>query len=653
VPGGLGRAKLLILQPFAPPAVIGGRKPFPQERNARSVAEGPVRALAHIPPGRASACPPPARAGRPFKRGVVRLDTKNGGYNPVPAEQIPRERQPTLSDQPRTVCRIAFELDGEERSLLVADEAAVIGRAPDCDLVLAHESVSRNHARISNTRGDWVVSDLGSKNGIKVNTHPTSEQVLRDQDQIDLGAVRLRVRIGPEAPTSRARVVFEQEKERGRRTEIIDMNRLGSLLASNHEAAATLPPKPRLSPPPPNSPDATQLFEPGGLLGLFSKAAEALISCDSLDETLERILALVFDNIAAERGVICLYDEASDKTEPKVMRTREGVPDEPIHISTHIANDVIKRKQSLLVQDTGMDERFGGAESVIMMKIHSAMCAPLYRAGRVVGVIYVDQQKSRHPFTGAHLHALSTLALLSAVAVEQAALRDTLRQEREIRARLARYSSPAVVNRIIREPGVAARGMVAEEGDVTVLFSDLTGFTALAESLPPAEVVQLLNQVLERLTEVVFDLEGTLDKFQGDGMMAFFGAPLPMPDHAERAVEAALRMQELISELTTSALAGHPIALRIGINSGPVVVGDIGSPMRKDYSVIGDVVNTASRLENFVAQPGQVVMGETTYERVCHRFRCEPLELQILKGKSHAVRPYVLRERIETPTRFE
>jgi len=551
----------------------------------------------------------------------------------------------------RTACRIEFQTDGQDHCVHVGEGPVSIGRAPDCDIVLAHESVSRIHARIA--RGEaasWRIADVGSKNGLKRNGEITREAALHDGDQIDLGAITLKIRIGPEASSSVARVVFEEERERGRRTEMIDMYRLDTWLGAPGDSSK--PPAPVHAPAPLRGADATQMLEGGDLLRLFSQAAEALISCDSLDETLERILALVFNNIPAERGVICLCDEESGHPEPKVMRTREGIPDEPIHISSHIANDVIERRQSLLVQDTGSDERFGGAESVIMMKIHSAMCAPLYRDGRVVGVIYIDQQKSREIFTAAHLQTLSTLALLSAVAVEQAGLRDTLRRELEIRARLARYSSPAVVNRIVRDPDAAARGMVAEEGDVTILFADLTGFTALAESLPPAEVVQVLNQVLEKLTEVVFALEGTLDKFQGDGMMAFFGAPLPMPDHAERAVEAALRMQEVVTQLAPS-LAGHDIALRIGVNSGPVVVGDIGSPLRKDYSVIGDVVNTASRLEASVAQPGQVVLGETTHQRVSHRFRCRELDEVKLKGKSHRVRPYLLLERVETPTRID
>jgi adenylate cyclase len=383
------------------------------------------------------------------------------------------------------------------------------------------------------------------------------------------------------------------------------------------------------------------------LLRLVSESAESLLSCTTLPETLDRILSLVFDNIPVERGVICLYDPESKSIEPMAMRNREGVPDTPIAISTNISGLAIQQKQAVLIKDTAMDDRVGGAESVIMMDIHSAMCAPLLRDGNVSGYIYVDRQSTTHPFDLSQLQALSILALLAAIAVEQAALRDDIRREQERRVRLARYSSPAVVERILEDHENLTTGMVAEEGDVSIVFADLTGFTTLAERLPPSEVILILNEVFERLTSCVFELDGTLDKFRGDGMMAFFGAPLPMPDHAERAVEAALRMQESLTAHNQARDGVRPIRMRIGVNSGTVVVGDIGSPQRKDYTVIGDVVNIASRLESSVAAPGQVVIGETTWQSARHAFHCDPLDEVMLKGRRQSVRPYLVKERVD------
>jgi adenylate cyclase len=388
-----------------------------------------------------------------------------------------------------------------------------------------------------------------------------------------------------------------------------------------------------------------------GPLRLFRQASEALLAGESLDETLEQILALVFNNLPAERGVICLYDEESDTSEPRATRTRAGALDDAIVISTHIVSDVIKHRQSVLVTDSHRDQRYSNADSIVNLRIRTAMCAPLYREGRVMGFIYVDRQRPERSFETEHLQALSTLAVLSVVAVEQAALCDRIRHEKEMRTRLARYSSPAVVERIVQATGAASRNMVAEESELSVLFADLTGFTSMAERLAPGEVVQVLNQVFERLTEAVFALDGTLDKFRGDGMMAFFGAPLQLHDHAERAVEAALRMQEMLEEWNALSPGGGRLAMRIGINSGTVVVGDIGSPQRKDYTVIGDAVNIASRLESFVAEPGQVVIGHETRRRLGEAFRCRALEEVRLRGKRQVVRPYLVLGRCAKPAR--
>ena len=405
--------------------------------------------------------------------------------------EAPHREGLAVSNNGQTALELRYDIDGEEFRVVVDDAEFSIGRSPNCSLTLSDDSVSRRHARITTTAEGWTIHDLESKNGIKVNTYRSEQQRLRDGDRIDVGGVRLYVRIAAPRPTAIANVVFEADVDKRHHTEIIDVAHLDSLL----------------SPGMPDPSDSSPLIavanefdesEPG--LRLFSDAAEALISCETLDETLDRILQLVFDNLPAERGVICLYDEETRTTTPQVMRTRAGSSDEPIRISSHIANDVITRKASLLVNDPLRDERFGGAESVIMLNIRSAMCAPLYRQGRVVGFVYVDRQNAQDPFTTAHLHALSTLGILSAIAVEQSLLRDGLRREQDIRTRLTRYSSPAVVDRIIADTNQSAT-MATDEADVTVVFADLTGFTSMAEALAPAETVRVLNQVFERLTE--------------------------------------------------------------------------------------------------------------------------------------------------------
>lgn len=558
-----------------------------------------------------------------------------------------------MADLEEEVCRLHYEgkQPAESRVFVVRDTPGIIGRSPDCDWVLNHESVSRAHARFSRRDNTWMITDLDSKNGVRVNTFRIREEPLRNGDRIDLGTAQLVVRIGPaQTQPAPGQVEFVEQEVPDQHTEIFDMSGLSSLLALPDDRFAQTPP-PGLGQPsggPASPAHSLSGYDEGAMLSLVSEAAQALISCDSLDQTLERILELVFGNLPAERGLICLHDEESGGHQPNVMRTKSGIPDDPIQVSSNIVSHVLEKKQALLVRNTQMDHRFGRAKSVIMMDIQSAMCAPLYREDRVAGFVYVDRQSGHEPFDTPHLHALSALAVISAVAVETAALRDSIRHEQELRARLARYSSPAVVEQILKGPNSGELAMVTDEREVTVLFADLEGFTALAEKLPSAEVIRMLNRVFERLTQVIFSLEGTLDKFRGDGMMAFFGAPLAMNDHAERAVEAALRMQETLKELGPEDPEDHSLRMRVGINSGPVVVGDIGSPQRKDYTAIGDVVNTASRLESEVATAGEVVIGRNTWDHVHSLFDCKSLGEVRLKGKEKTVQPYRVEGRIKS-----
>jgi adenylate cyclase len=139
---------------------------------------------------------------------------------------------------------------------------------------------------------------------------------------------------------------------------------------------------------------------------------------------------------------------------------------------------------------------------------------------------------------------------------------------------------------------------------------------------------------------VIFKYEGTLDKYIGDAIMAVFGAPLDMPDHAERSIRTALEMQERLLEWNAERKDGPYLRIRIGINSGKALAGEIGSINKKEYTVLGDTVNTASRLEGSVAKPGSVVVGENTYALAGALFDCRPLGAFSLKGKEREVQVY-------------
>jgi adenylate cyclase len=233
------------------------------------------------------------------------------------------------------------------------------------------------------------------------------------------------------------------------------------------------------------------------------------------------------------------------------------------------------------------------------------MCAPLLIHEKVEGVLYVDSQ--RHTFTPADLDAFTALANYAAIGIEQARLSEQLLRESRRRERLQRYHSQSVIERILTAGDEADTQFLAQEREVSILFCDIVSFTTLCEHLAPNDIVSLLNGFFSRMCDVIFEHEGTLDKFIGDELMVVFNAPYEQPDHAARAARTALGMRKALAAFNDENPV-IPLEVRISIVSGRAMVGDIGTTRRREFTVLGDVVNTASRIKGN-ANPGQIVLS--------------------------------------------
>jgi adenylate cyclase len=212
------------------------------------------------------------------------------------------------------------------------------------------------------------------------------------------------------------------------------------------------------------------------------------------------------------------------------------------------------------------------------------------------------------------------------------------REKRQVKKLFSRYVAKDVYDQLLADPSRAALG--GARRSMTVLFSDVRGFTALSEKGTPEEVVRQLNEYFTRMVQVLFEHRGTLDKFVGDMVMALFGAPLDDEEHAEHAVQTALAMSAALDALNRewAAQGRATLDIGIGINSGDMVAGNIGSDTIMSYTVIGDAVNLGARLESLNKDYGtRIIISEATRARLKGRYDIRPLGEVIVKGKSKPV----------------
>jgi len=526
---------------------------------------------------------------------------------------------------------LVYEVEGQTRRYLLSGNDVSIGRSSENGIVLNDFSVSRKHALLSESGGVWTIEDLKSTNGLKVNGEFTPAVQIRPGDVLTVGTFTLAVK---EQPTfsGRASVAISDSSATFVRS-IADFNRDFGF------DAASLPKEDVLAGTMAGRRPATRekVFE------AMVMVARTLIEAREVGQILSKVVDLLFDFLPAERVVVVLREEDGRLTPTLARRRGKEGPDPEASFSHTIVESVVRDRVAVLTSDALADDRFEAGQSIRIQQIRSAMCVPLWDRDRVIGALHVDTPLKTGTFTADDLDLLTALGNFAAVAIERARLQGRIEREERIRERLSRYHSPGVVDEIVTGGPQGVESVRTRE--VTVFFADIVGFTSSAETMDPEEVSRFLERVFTFAADAIFEQGGTLDKFIGDAVMAFFGAPIPQPDHARRAVAAAAKLVESLHAWNVQRVAGgeQPVAVRVGVNTGRAFVGDIGSDRRVDYTVLGNTVNVAARLESAVAGPNEVVVGGETARQAGGDYAFEPLGEQKLKGLSKGMTAFRLK----------
>ena len=495
-----------------------------------------------------------------------------------------------------------------------------LGRHPDNSVQVLDRIVSKEHSRITlGPDGRYVVRDVGSLNGTFVNGEKVSERVLKSGDQISLGNTTYR---------------FTEDRPQDKvpiRKVTMTPDQVQSQVQSTLSASSRFLPEKDIK-------DVAVLRADYEKLRVAHELSQKLSIDADLDTLLQKIVDEAFQLIRADRAVILLLDPETEDFIPRYVRQKR---DEEIKLSKSILDEVRTKKRAVLSSDAMVDERFKAAKSIIMQGIRSTMCVPLLYNDKLLGAMHMDSMLATGAFTEKDLLLFSGTATQAAVAIENNMLAQKIEHEATSRAQFQRLLSPNLVEQIVS--GQLTLNQGGARRDVTMLFADIRGFTSMSERHTPEEMVITLNVYFEVMVDVLFRHGGTLDKYVGDEIIGLFGAPVELADAPLRSVRCALDMMRALEEFNRLRIdqGREKVSIGIGVNTGSVIAGAIGSSRTLQYTVIGDAVNIAARLCS-LAKPGEIIISESTLQLAGPHILVEPRKAVQVKGKREALPIYAV-----------
>lgn len=532
----------------------------------------------------------------------------------------------------------------------------VIGRDPGtCGIVIAAPTVSRAHAlvRPDEAGPGYVIEDNDSRSGTFVNDSRTRRAVLLEGDRVRIGPAVYRVGLREDA-LSAGQVDSSALEDSGpvgaapRQTLRVSIDALNfKLRAKDLEAqqAAPVPGDGAVSgaqpvvvrPSPVGAPESA-----ADRLEAIIELAHALAAVHDPNRLVREVVRRLFSLIPqARRAGYFDVEMANERPAlaPRLLIDREaraGVTTRSAKMSKQIVDQAVAQRQAILSDDLSRDERFAKTKSSESIGARSVICAPLCVGERVLGALYCETSENSAPFDEGALRFLAGIASVVASAAENARLLAKVQAETARRAVLERYFSPDMLERVL-----SGEVPLAQDGDVkqgTILFTDIRGFTKLTSVTEPKTLVATLNAYFEAMQRIIFRSRGTVERFGGDSILAYWNVMDQDPSGPLHAARAALHMQNELFRLNRElAMTGKPVLdVGIGVNTGDVIAGNVGSAERYEFTILGDAVNLARRIED-LAGPAEVLLGEATQAALQGQVLLRMLPPREVKGRSRPV----------------
>jgi len=474
---------------------------------------------------------------------------------------------------------------GKPREFQITKLETTIGRRSDNDIIVADISASRMHAVIEHfaQQDALLIRDLGSTNGTFVNRERLVEsRCLRHQDVIRIGEHVINVTQIQASDKIRASSVTH-ELTRDVVLESIDQHAV-----------------------------------------LIYEISRKLNNVLNIESALKEVAHMMRQTLGADRCEVILVDQF------------ERLPE--MGFPTSIADMVIEQRSAVIIPDL-LEEATLYGKSAFLNRVRSVLCVPVVSGEELLGLIYMYKTDPRErPFDQRDFQLAVAISHQAALTIQRMYLLERYQEEQQTRELLLRFVSPAEADFILKEYLPSGRLPDLAERVLTVLFADIADSTGMAERLGPKDFGNILTRYYQEMTDVIFEHGGMVDKFLGDGIMAIFGmSNARETDPEARAVSAGLEMLEVLDQI--NADVREPIIVGLGINSGLVVAGYIGTKQQVELTVMGDTVNVAAGLQQ-MARPNRLFVGPATMAAVAGRFSSRRVGALVMKGRSRKIQAH-------------